>query len=232
MMMPEPDVPKQSRRSALLEGLEDRFGVLLTASLVALLIIGLIGDSRVARVINPLLLVGLFFLSLVISQASRRTVLMWTAIIPVATAAAIVAGVYGTGPFAITVSTLSSVVLGLACVITVGVRVSRHRQISMHTVLGSLCIYFFIALLFAQLYRALDVLGESPLFAQGPADSLDYVYFSFVSITTLGFGDLSPASELGKMAAIIEAMLGQLFLVTVVALFVGNLGSRRPRSPE
>jgi len=50
----------------------------------------------------------------------------------------------------------------------------------------------------------------------------DYVYFSFVTLATLGYGDLVPRTTLGRMLAVTEALVGQLYLVTVVALLVSN----------
>ncbi len=61
---------------------------------------------------------------------------------------------------------------------------------------------------------------------------MDRLYFSFTTMTTVGFGDLTAAGDAGRMLAITEALLGQLYLVSVVALIVANLGrTRRPRGP-
>jgi voltage-gated potassium channel Kch len=60
----------------------------------------------------------------------------------------------------------------------------------------------------------------------GPSRS-DALYFSYVTLATVGYGDLTPATELGRTLAVAEALLGQIYLVTVVALIVGNLGGRR-----
>ena len=104
-------------------------------------------------------------------------------------------------------------------------------KLDLQSVIAGVVVAIFVGLLFAQLYRTLALFGEGPFFAQdSAATGIDYIYFSFVCITTLGFGDLSPASGVGEMAAIVEAVLGQLYLVTVVALFVGNLGLKRRES--
>ena len=58
-------------------------------------------------------------------------------------------------------------------------------------------------------------------------NSVDFVYFSFVTIATLGYGDLTPHGDLGKMLAATEAITGQLYLVSAVALLIGNLGRTR-----
>jgi hypothetical protein len=55
----------------------------------------------------------------------------------------------------------------------------------------------------------------------------NFLYFSFVTITTVGYGDLTAGTSLGCSIAIAEALTGQIYLVTVVAAIVGVLGGRR-----
>ena len=100
-------------------------------------------------------------------------------------------------------------------------RVLHHRRITHETVLGALCTYVLVGLLFAFLYLAVNELRGEPFFVQpGPHSQSEYLYFSFVSLTTLGFGDLSPAVGLPQALTVLEALLGQIFLVTLVARLV------------
>ena len=100
-------------------------------------------------------------------------------------------------------------------------RVLHHRRITHETVLGALCAYVLVGLLFAFLYLAVQELRDEPFFAQpGPHAQSEYLYFSFVSLTTLGFGDLSPSVGLPQAMTVLEALLGQIMLVTIVARLV------------
>ncbi len=100
-------------------------------------------------------------------------------------------------------------------------RVLHHRRVTHETVLGALCTYVLVGLLFAFLYLAVNELRSEPFFVQpGPHSQSEYLYFSFVSLTTLGFGDLSPAVGLPQALTVLEALLGQIFLVTLVARLV------------
>ena len=100
-------------------------------------------------------------------------------------------------------------------------RVLQHRRVTYETVLGALCTYVLVGLLFAFLYLAVNDLRGEPFFVQpGPHSQSEYLYFSFVSLTTLGFGDLSPAVGLPQALTVLEALLGQIFLVTLVARLV------------
>ena len=69
-----------------------------------------------------------------------------------------------------------------------------------------------------------------PFFAGGePAVSTSLLYYSYSTLTTVGFGDLTASSDLGRMLSVLEALVGQLYLVTIVALVIGNLGRQRIR---
>jgi Ion channel len=100
-------------------------------------------------------------------------------------------------------------------------RTLQHRTVTYETILGALCAYVLIGLVFAFSYLALSELGAGEFFAQeGPHAQSEYLYFSFVTLTTLGFGDLSPTVGLPQALVAIEALVGQIFLVTMVARLV------------
>ena len=104
--------------------------------------------------------------------------------------------------------------------VTLG-RVLQHRRITHETVLGALCSYVLQGLLFAFLYLAVSEFRSDPFFAQpGPHAQSEYLYFSFVTLTTLGFGDLSPSVGFPQALTVLEALCGQVFLVTLVARLV------------
>jgi hypothetical protein len=81
---------------------------------------------------------------------------------------------------------------------------------------------------FAFLFTGIGNAASGPFFAQEVhATSADYQYFSFVTLTTTGYGDLTAAGNLGRSFAVLEALTGQIYLVTIVALLVSNLRGRR-----
>jgi len=104
--------------------------------------------------------------------------------------------------------------------------------VDIRTVLGAICIYVLLGLLWAFVYSAIGAIRSQPFFAQTQdATSAQYVYFSFVTLTTVGYGDLTAVGNFGRACAALEALLGQIYLVTVVALLVSNLGRRRGAAP-
>jgi hypothetical protein len=100
-------------------------------------------------------------------------------------------------------------------------RVLHHRRVTYETVLGALCAYVLLGLLFAFLYLAVNEVRSDPFFAQpGSQTQGEFLYFSFVALTTLGFGDLSPSVGLPQALTVLEALIGSIFLVTLVARLV------------
>jgi len=107
-------------------------------------------------------------------------------------------------------------------------RVRGEGVVSVHTMFGVLCIYLLVGMLFGFAYGAIGEISSDPFFAQQTtADTSDYLYFSYTTLTTTGFGDLTAATNVGRSFAVIEELIGQIYLVTLVALIVGNLGRRR-----
>jgi hypothetical protein len=106
----------------------------------------------------------------------------------------------------------------------------RRGIIDLHTVMGALCVYVLLGMLWAFTFAAIGALGTGHFFAQQPdATVADFLYFSFVTLTTTGYGDLTAAHGFGRAVAVLEALLGQLYLVTVVAVVISRL-ARQPRS--
>ena len=111
-------------------------------------------------------------------------------------------------------------------------RILRQGRVTHETVLGALCTYVLLGLLFAFAYIAVDELA-GPFFTQaGPHGQSEYLYFSFVTLTTLGFGDLSPDVGLPQALTVFEALTGQVFLVTMVARLVTLWGRQGPLGDE
>jgi hypothetical protein len=112
-----------------------------------------------------------------------------------------------------------------------GLRLVRHigyrRMVDRETMLGALAAYLFIGMAFAFAYRLLGAVQGSPFFgASGDGTLSQDLFFTFVTLTTTGYGNLVPASNPGQSLAVLEALTGQLFLVTAVAKIIS---AWRPR---
>ena len=106
--------------------------------------------------------------------------------------------------------------------------VREERGVTLHAVLGVVCVYLMIGVLLSYCYGTIAAIENGPFFAQGTdGDHADQLYFSFITQTTVGYGDYTAGGKVGRSLAAFEALLGQIYLVTVVALMVSNL---RPRA--
>ncbi len=105
----------------------------------------------------------------------------------------------------------------------------RDGQITIRTMFGVLCVYLLLGTAFSYAYGFASAVDDGTFFAEiARGDQSDFLYFSFTTMTTTGYGDLTAAHDFGRSVAIMEALIGQIYLVTLVALIVSNLGRVRP----
>lgn len=101
--------------------------------------------------------------------------------------------------------------------------VFRRRMVDLQTFLGAVCAYLMIGMFFAFMFEVMSFVSGQPFFTDPSANRLsDYLFFSFATITTTGYGDLVPVGETGQTLAVWEAILGQFFLAAVVAKIVSS----------
>ncbi len=219
--------PERRRR---LRDERQRYGLLLIAIVLAFLIQGVAEPGRWEQFVVDVLLGVTLLLALWASEVRRSAVHVAIALVAATSAFSLIQALAGTVDELSTrlVSALlvalapPSIVLG----VTRGLR--RTRQVTVQAVFGVLCVYLLLGMFFAFVYGAIDKVGGPPLFGQEvPATVANCIYFSFTTLSTLGYGDLTARSNLGHTLSVTEALLGQLYLVTVVALIVSNLGRRR-----
>jgi hypothetical protein len=109
--------------------------------------------------------------------------------------------------------------------VAVARRVLQHRVATVQTVMGAVAAYLEIAVAYAGLFQSIDFITATPMI---PSDgsTTEYTYLSLQTITTLGYGDLAPTTDLMRLVAVSEAVLGQVVLVTFVALVVGRFSAQ------
>jgi hypothetical protein len=121
--------------------------------------------------------------------------------------------------------------LGSALVVTsvgiIGLGVFDQRAVNLQAVLGAISAYVLLGLLFTCVYGAMAGLGSGDLFVQGTDGTLSLrLYFSYITLATVGYGDYTLSSNLGHTISVLEALIGQLYLVTVVATLVSRMPGR------
>jgi hypothetical protein len=207
-----------------------RYGIVLILLVVTYVVAVAAPAGGWARLVTIALQALTLVVAMNASRASRGTIRITSIVMVVVTLGAVGAVPAGSGGAGLRgASFLVSATLAAAAPIVIVRGLVRRPLIDFHTVLGALCVYVLIGMLFAYVYAAIGTLGSGTFFAQDVHATIsDYLYFSFVTLTTVGYGDLTAAGGLGRATAVLEALLGQIYLVTVVAVLVGAIG-RRPR---
>ena len=112
---------------------------------------------------------------------------------------------------------VDALLLAVAAV-TILRRVVLTAQVDFRTILGAISVFTLLGLLFGFLFLALGRLHGGEVFAGVPdAPARDYLFFSYTTLTTTGYGNLVPAGTIGQILAVFEMLTGQIFLVTLVA---------------
>ena len=110
------------------------------------------------------------------------------------------------------------------------------KEVTMDTIAGSLCAYLLLGFAFASIYALIDIVAPASFISSIPgkegvidlaSSDLDRIYFSFVTLLTVGYGDIVPASPPAKLTTIIEGFIGQVYLVVLIARLVGMHESQR-----
>jgi hypothetical protein len=213
----KPDYKRGLKRLA--EG--DTYGTLLILIIVAYAAMALLENTKWARVVTGALFGATLLLALHTSHVRGKVIRVAAGVVVVTVAWQTALAITDHDPFR--GATVIGTLLVVATPLVILVRIFRHPVINIETILGAIDAYLLVAIAFASVYGALDVIDE-PFFAQGAENGVKFLYFSFVVITTLGFGDLTPRTDIGRVIVSLEALLGQLFLVTIVAVLVANLG--------
>jgi hypothetical protein len=222
----------------------DRFGLLLMVTILAVVTLSLVDlragtlddvVSNLAYLAVTVFVGATLLLTLRASGVARRYRLFADALIAI--------GILGATAYAAfliladseeieTVTRVPALWVGLSIVAPPLVvrRLLHHERATMQTLLGAVSAYLLIALAFNFSYLSLD--GSNVRFFGEPEPTTSFMYFSLVTLTTLGYGDLAPVEPFGRLLSTAEAVIGQVYLVTFVAMIVGLIVGQRQRARD
>jgi hypothetical protein len=206
-----------------------RYGLLLLLLIVTYLL-SASGLSTLAAYLQFALFFGVVVLVLRTAQVSRPVATLAGAVTLAGSAAAFGATLTHTGVGIGLADIWKGLVLLFTAVLIVR-RVLARVTVTVQSIYGALSAYLIIGLMFAAYYGAIQHLGTGDFFAdRQPANTQTFQYFSFTTLTTLGYGDFTAAGNGGRALAVIEALTGQIFLATLVARLVAAF--RAPREAD
>lgn len=209
----------------------DSYGLVLLLIVVDYVAVSALKVSGWAQVAIVVLLGSTLVFALHTSRARRIWKLLAVGYLLASTLVALAGAIT---PGAVGVSQRISILGGLLLLVTpVAIlrQISQHQVVTSETVLGAICVYLLIGFSFAFVYTAIDFVSATPFFGgQTQATANDYLFFSYTTLTTVGYGNLVPVDSFGQTFAMLEALLGQIYLVIVVARLVSLWGQERPRA--
>jgi len=208
-----------------------RYGVLLLALVANFFFQGIAEPGNVQRAISTILVGATLMLALYAAQLRPRRLLVAGVIILLIVLGVVIASLAGRGRTVAGITALANGLLVLVAPPAVVAGVLHHVRttgsVTVTVVAGVLCLYLLAGMFFSFIYVGVQNLGGAPFFANGQgATSSSSIYFSFVTLATLGYGDFTARTNLGHTLSMTEALLGQIYLVTVVATIIGRLVPR------
>jgi hypothetical protein len=202
------------------------YGVVLALIVVVFVFTSVASNSDWADSTLVLLQAATLVTALYTSGVAKADSTVSLALVAVSAASAVALLVFGGDGFAALVGILSGL-LTVATIATVALGVVDQGEANVQAVTGAVCVYVLIGILFVFLYGVLATIGSGDFFAHGTDGTRSLrLYFSFVTLATLGYGDYTAAGELGRTLAIVEALVGQLYLVTVIAVLISRMRGR------
>ncbi|MBV9383892.1 MAG: hypothetical protein JOY82_14750 [Streptosporangiaceae bacterium] len=228
---PEPDVvpgrptPVPGRR--LVPGA--RYGLLLLL-LVATYLLSAFTTGSAVNAVQIVVFVATLLLALRNSLVARWVARLLVTVVLIGSAVAFGLVLAQPSSGAVGAAQIWTGLVLLATVVAIVRRILASSSVTLQSIYGALSAYMIIGLMFAAFYGAMDHLSAGAFFANGqPGDARTFQYFSFTTLTTLGYGDFTAASNAGRAVAVMEAMAGQIFLATLVARLVSAFRPSEPR---
>lgn len=237
-MTHDPSEPERSRSRRALRAVRSRvqpgsFPLLLFASVVLYVLNGLAVESRASEILAQIGRAGVMVAGLYVLSADRATV--WIGLLVVVLVLTIDVRLGSLDPQVSRVVQDSLTGGFFVWILVVVLReVFRPATAELDAVIGALCGFLIILMIFMRVHGLLEALSPGSYHADGPplVERSDislvalFQYFSTITLTTVGFGDIVPVTSAARLATGLEAIVGQLYLAVVIATLVGRVVSR------
>jgi len=199
------------------ERFTDAFGLVFGLVVITYVLTSLLGTDGWAAVVVMLSVALTSVVALTSSYAAPHYVHLSIYLGALGMVLAVIAAITGDETF-LSLGAIVQVGLLAAAMAAVLMRVVSTAEVGARTILGAISVYTVLGLLFAFIYEAVGRVQGSPFFeAHTHIHHGDYLFFSYTTLTTTGYGDLVPGGQPGRMLAGFEMLIGQIFLVTLVA---------------
>ncbi|MFK5855733.1 MAG: potassium channel family protein [Bacteroidota bacterium] len=211
--------------------------ILFSLNFILVFIIGLVPDSTIIPELYSITVSGIFFAAVISISDRHIRYLYFAVILTVFTWVT----TYLKFSIIVHINSLITIIFLLYIIVVSVIRISKSRQVGDLEFLRAINIYFLIGIAGGIIFRALYTINPKSVNVSGNniLDTTDLLYFSFETITTLGYGDVTPASAIAKSVAIFLSFVGQLYLTMIIALLMGKYlrgtispDKNKPKTPQ
>lgn len=211
----------------------NRFLLLLIALMILLVGYPYFQDTTLGSFLGGLVSIALFIFGIYAVQPHRRSFIVAVALAVLAAVSSIIAMTRGVRGHPV----VEGAFLLFDAFITVVIffEVIRMKRIGRDTIFGIVCVYLLVGVTFGTLYDLLETLVPGSFQVNISARALEYigwrslVFFSFMTLTTIGYGDITPVTFQAQSLATIEGVIGVLYVAVLIARIVGIYGQRKMR---
>jgi hypothetical protein len=217
-----------------------RFWILFVG-LLAFLMLWPLADELSSRQVAPNIFRNILLLSCVLAVSNKARIAILVLVLGLALVVSRWLFKLGFGMVFVSVAHGLGFAIMLIVAASILTEVLRAREVTAHLVVGAVCVYLLLAVVWAFLYNAIEVLAPGAILVRGQsfsgtgalsvadAEGIKMLYISMATITTLGNSDI-PVTFLARQVATIEAITGQLYLAVLIARLIGFSSSARPTS--
>jgi len=194
----------------------------VTGMLLLLIVMPILvaSNERVEGTVTAVIVGATVIISMAASNAHRNAIrASWLASLLI-----VIATLFDTPREVRNIAALVLAIMLIATPLVILRRIARHEVITATTIWGAVAAYMAFGMAFSLMYAATYAFDAAAFPAIADNSLGNFNYFSFVTMTTLGYGDIAPATDLPRAMVVFETLIGQIYLVVVVARVVSLLG--------
>ena len=221
----------KSRNTHLQELHQKRFLILLVLILLMIVLAPFLDVFVQTRIMMDIFLTAIFFAIIFVIKTNRIHVIIASILVLPLIISTWSIYFYDSTHISLLTRVFGALFFGYAVVLIL-LEIARSTDVRRETIFAAVVAYLLIALMWSFLYMILEMAVPGSFSLPGQShrrEMMHFEYFSFITITTLGYGDITPLTNRASALALLEALIGQIYMVVLVAWLVGMYVSRRSK---
>ncbi|MCP4623840.1 MAG: hypothetical protein GY850_09950 [bacterium] len=210
---------------------KERFLILICLILGTIVLVPILKEFAALRIFLDIFITAIY-ISMVYTVSNKKQHLYIGALLAMAMLISLWLQYFHQNNLIFAFGRISGILLLIMVIINTLTLIFKSEDVTIEVIYAAILVYLLMALMWSFVYGLLGLINSASFnvgLSPGQSYQMRFIYYSFVTITTLGYGDITPATDLASSFSILEAVVGQLYLVVVVAWLVGMHSSKKPR---